>query len=304
MNSGILKASGFAALLLAFAGPVWSPAAADPVSPPTPITPASTSVPGDRLTSNFSSFAGSSENATSLVYGLRTGSSITLTDPVIVGGPPPVSTTFTAPTKPMGYGNIRIALSLAQAQLASQGITNPSATELQGALMGTTVTGPGGTTTTDGVLQMRASGMGWGQIAHSMGYKLGPIMSGRQTFETPIPTPTPHATTTGSSVTTAAGSASHSATTAKGKGIVTGTGAAASGGNKHIVTAASGAPGGGSKSVTTGAGNAAHGSSSGITTGLSHASASASGVMTAAGGKAGSNPNSHATSNGKGSGKL
>lgn len=303
MNSGFLKTSCYAALLLAFAGPVWSPAAAAPVSAPAPTT----TVPGSGLAAQFTDFAGSPENSASLVNGLRTGNPITLTDPLVVGGPPPVSTTFTAPTKPMGYGNVRIALSLAQAQLASQGITNPTATELQGALLGTTVTGPGGTTTTDGVLQMRASGMGWGQIAQSMGYKLGPIMSGRQTFVSPrpTPTPTPHVTTTRSSVTTAAGVASHGAATAKGKGVVTGTGAsAASGGNKHVVTAAGGAPGGGgSKSVTTGAGHAAHGQASGITTGLGHASANASGAMTAAGGKAGGNPNSNAGGNGKGAGK-
>jgi hypothetical protein len=274
-------------------------------------------VPGSGLAASFTDFAGSPQNSASLVNGLRTGSPITLTDPIAVGGPPPVSTTFSPPTKPMGYGNVRIALSLAQAQLASQGITNPTATELQGALMGTTVTGPGGTTTTDGVLQMRASGMGWGQIARSQGYKLGPIMSGRQTFVTP--TPTPHATTTRSSITTAAGVTSHGAATAKGKGVVTGTGASASsGGNKNVVTAAGGAPGGGSKGVTTGAGHAnghasgvttgaghaAHGQTSGITTGLGHASVNASGAMTAAGGKAGGNPNSHAGGNGKGGGKL
>lgn len=327
MNPGIRKTSCYAALLLAFAAPVWSPAVADPAPAPLPApVPApvsapqpSTTVPGGGLATNFTDFAGSPENSASLVNGLRTGSPITLTDPVVVGGPPPVSTTFTPPTKPMGYGNVRIALSLAQAQLANQGITNPTATELQGALMGTTVVGPGGTTTTDGVLQMRASGMGWGQIAHSQGYKLGPIMSGRQTFVTaaPTPTPTPHATTTRSSVTTAAGVASHGASTAKGKGVVTGA-SASSGGNKHVVTAAGGTPGGGGKGVTTGAGHAnghasgvttgagtaVHGQASGITTGLGHASANASGAMTAAGGKAGGNPNSNAGGNGKGGGKL
>ena len=317
MNSGFLKKSFYAALLLAFAGPVWSPAAAaDPVPAqlpaPLPAPEPATTVPGAKLTSNFTDFAGSTENAASLVHGLRTGSPITLTDPLVIGGPPPVSTTFTPPTKPMGYGNVRIALSLAEAQLASEGITNPTATELQGALMGTTVTGPGGTTTTDGVLQMRASGIGWGKIANTMGYKLGPVMSGRQTFVAPTPTPhptpipTPHTTKTGSSVTTAAGVAGAGATAGRGKGIVTGTGAAASGGNKHVVTAAGGAPGSGNagKGVTTGAGHAAHGHSSGITTGLGHASANASGAVTAAGGgKAGGNPNSHAGGNGKGGGK-
>lgn len=263
------------ALAFVLAGPACSTAIADPV-------PANAAVPGDKLISSFSGFAGSPENSASLVNGLRTGSPITLTDPAVVGGPPPVSTTFTSPAKPMGYGNIRIALSLAEAQLASQGITNPTALELQGALIGTTTTGPGGTTTTDGVLQMRASGMGWGKIADSMGYKLGPVISGHQTV---VPT-----TTGRSSVTTGAGISSN--------GVV-GAGGKTSGG----------------KGVVTGAGNATtHGQSKGVTTGLGQASANAGGVttaaggkaggvMTAAGGKAGGNAGSNAGGNGKGVGK-
>jgi hypothetical protein len=252
------------ALAFALAGPASSTAVADPV-------PATAAVLGDKLITSFSGFAGSPENSTSLVHGLRTGSPITLTDPAVAGGPPPVSTTFTSPAKPMGYGNIRIALSLAETQLASQGITNPTATELQGALIGTTTTGPGGTTTTDGILQMRASGMGWGTIADTMGYKLGPVVSGHQTF---VPTATGR-----SSVTTAAG--------------IPGNGVVASGGKAS-----------GGKNVVTGAGNTtAHGQSKGITTGLGHASSSAGGVTTAAGGKAGGASASHAGGNGKAIGK-
>ena len=179
----------------------------------------------------------------------------------------------------MGYGNVRIALSLAEAQLASQGISNPTATELQGALMGSTTIGPAGTTTTEGVLQMRASGMGWGQIANTMGYKLGPIMSGKQTV---VPT-----TAMGSSVTTAAGTQGAGIPGAKGKGVVTGNGIA------------TGSP----KNVTTGAGGASQSQSSGITTGLGHASSNAGGVVTAAGNKAGGNAAGNAGGNGKGAGK-
>lgn len=264
MNPKIPRKFCCVALALALAGPACSTAIADPV-------PATAAVPGDKLITSFSGFAGSPENSASLVNGLRTGTPITLTDPAVVGGPPPVSTTFTSPAKPMGYGNIRIALSLAEAQLASQGITNPTATELQGALIGTTTTGPGGTTTTDGVLQMRASGMGWGKIADTMGYKLGPVISGHQTF---VPT-----TTGRSSVTTGAGISGHGVATAGaksagGKGIVTGTGSAPT-----------------------------QGQYKGVTTGLGHASSSAGGVTTAAGGKAGGNPASNAGGNGKGVGK-
>ena len=284
MTSSMLSATCLAALLIALAGAVCLPAIADPV-------PATATTPSGKLTASFSDFAGSPENSASLVNGLRTGAPITLTDPVVAGGPSPNSTTFTSPARPMGYGNVRIALSLAQAQLASEGITNPTAAELQGALVGKTYVGPEGTTTTDGVLQMRASGMGWGRIANTMGFKLGPVVSGKQTFVA-----TDRAD---SSVTTAAGPG---ASAGRAKGVATASGAA-SDGNKGVVTGSSGTAGGG-KGVVTGAGNAAHGQSSGITTGLGHASANAAGVTTASGSRAGGNAGANAGGNGaKGGGK-
>lgn len=113
-----------------------------------------------RTSPRFESFAGSSGNYASLATGLRTGSAITLR-----GSGETVS--FNAPTKPMGYGNVTRSLDLAQRQLAAQGISNPTPSQLQAAMMGGTVTGPNGTVTYTGVLQQRASGMGWGQIAHA-----------------------------------------------------------------------------------------------------------------------------------------
>ena len=266
--------------------------------------PVTATTPSGKLVAGYSDFAGSPENSASLVNGLRTGAPITLTDPAVVGGPPPNSTTFTSPTKPMGYGNVRIALSLAQTQLASEGITNPTAAELQGALIGRTYVGPEGTTTTDGVLQMRASGMGWGKIANTMGYKLGSVVSGKQTMvatnrvDNSVTTATGPGASAGRAkgVVTASGAASDGS-----KGVVTGSGSTP-GGNKGVVTGSSGAAGGG-KGVVTGAGNAAHGQSSGITTGLGHASANAGGVTTAAGTKAGGNAGANAGGGGKGGGK-
>jgi hypothetical protein len=334
MNSPTLIAARFAALLIALAGAVCSPAVADPV-------PATAATPSGKLAASFSDFAGSPENSASLVNGLRTGAPITLTDPAIAGGPPPNSTTFTSPTKPMGYGNVRIALSLAQAQLASEGISNPTAAELQGALVGRTYVGPEGTTTTDGVLQMRASGMGWGKIANTMGYKLGPVVSGKQTLvasdraDNSVTTAVGPGASAGRAkgVATASGGVSDGnkgVVTGSGgasdgsKGVVTGSGGApgggkgvvtgssgAAGGGKGVVTGSSGAGGGGKgvvtgssgagggKGVVTGAGNAAHGQSSGITTGLGHASANAGGVTSAAGSKAGANAGGGAKGGGK-----
>lgn len=293
MISLTLNATRHVALLIVLAGPVCAPAVADPV-------PATAATPSGKLVASFSDFAGSPENSASLVNGLRTGTPITLTDPAVVGGPPPNSTTFTAPTKPMGYGNVRIALSLAQARLASEGITNPTAAELQGALIGRTYAGPDGVTTTDGVLQMRAAGMGWGKIANTMGYKLGPVMSGKQTLVAThqmADTTVTKAATPNVSVAKPKGVVSASDGVSDGsRGGVTGPGTT-SGSGKGIVTGASGTAAG--KGVVTGAGNVAHGQSGGITTGLGHGASSAGGVTTAAGNRAGGN----AGSSGKGGGK-
>jgi hypothetical protein len=111
----------------------------------------------EQLISRYTAFAGSKENANSLVTGLRDGKQVTLTRGT-------TKETFTPPTGKMGYGNIDNALALAEASLAKQGITNPTPTQLEAALVGK-----------DGILQMRAAGQGWGQIAHSMDIKLGDV---------------------------------------------------------------------------------------------------------------------------------
>lgn len=135
--------------------------------------------PATKIEHRFESFSGSSANSASLVTGLRTGGSITL-----VGSGE--TTTFLSPARPMGYGNITRALDFAQRQLAASGIKDPTPTELQAALMGGTVTGPRGRVTYEGVLQMRADGMGWGQIAHAIGVHPGlgaPVASRSVTAE-------------------------------------------------------------------------------------------------------------------------
>jgi hypothetical protein len=116
----------------------------------------------ERTSPRFESFAGSRDNYSSLATGLRTGGAITLT-----GSGETVS--FNSPTKPMGYGNITRSMDLAQRQLAAQGITNPTPTQLQAAMTGGTIKNADGTVKTyDGVLKLRADGMGWGQIARKV----------------------------------------------------------------------------------------------------------------------------------------
>jgi hypothetical protein len=261
-----------------------------PVNPPpavTTTTTASESTRGGggspaetRIVSSFSTWAGSEDNARSLVTGLRQGREVTLTAPS-EPAPGNTSTTFTSPTRPMGYGNVRIALSLAREQLAQSGITEPTPAQLETALMGgsITTTGAGGATTTryPGVLQMRADGMGWGQIANSMGVKLGHVMSGKTSL---APVQTTAGTAAAGSTSTASGARSGittgggaSSTTAalgrgnsawahqthpRGAGIVTANGNSAAG-----VGAGTRAHGGGSSAgIVTGAGVAAGGGNS------------------------------------------
>jgi hypothetical protein len=102
-------------------------------------------------------------NGASLQQGLRTGSEITLT------GPSGERAAFTPPTGKMGNGEAERAITLANRDLASAGITNPTPQQTEAALMGGTVTNAQGEKTDmPGVLQLRSQGMGWGQIANTI----------------------------------------------------------------------------------------------------------------------------------------
>jgi hypothetical protein len=96
---------------------------------------------------------GSEANATTLVNGLRDGTDFKIG-----------STSFDPPTGKMGYGNVDIALALAQKSLPE----NPTPEQLKAALIGTSAK--------PGILAQRAAGQGGGQIAQSMGFKLGEVM--------------------------------------------------------------------------------------------------------------------------------
>lgn len=115
-----------------------------------------------QLIGRYTELAGSKQNATSLVTGLRDGKEVRLANGRTVE-------TFTPPTGKMGYGNIDNALALAQESLADQGITKPTPAQLEAALMGDK------NLKLEGILQMRADGKGWGQIAQSLGFKLGDV---------------------------------------------------------------------------------------------------------------------------------
>ena len=125
--------------------------------------------PEQRLVEKYDRFAGSERNARELVEGLRNDSQIDLSR----GGR---TTSFKPATDKMGYGNVDLALGLAKASLAEHGIHNPTPEQIRAALNGGTVTTKSGQRVTlPGVLKLRASGMGWGQIAHKVGVKVGDV---------------------------------------------------------------------------------------------------------------------------------
>ena len=151
---------------------------------------ADASVPKDRLVDRYSGVEGFPEDATDIVSDLRSGGDFTTTTtetkPVLntdgtqATNPDgslkfeTVTTTATIenPNGPMGWGEVNITLAMAEKLIAAG-----DAATLDEALTGTSVTNADGTvTTTDGLLQMRADGMGWGQIAKELGFKLGSVV--------------------------------------------------------------------------------------------------------------------------------
>lgn len=178
MNSNHLRST---LICLAVLGALsTAPAMAQSATPiDTSVSTATTSHESTRLSNEFASFAGSDTNSQALVSGLRDGTAITLDDVTTNadGTTTTTPTTFQPATGKMGYGNVKIALSLAEATLAKGGITDPTATELAAALNGGTLVLADGTSIDlKGVLAQRAAGEGWGQIAKADGFKLGDVM--------------------------------------------------------------------------------------------------------------------------------
>ena len=108
----------------------------------------------DDLIAKYTALAGSKQNATSLVSGLRDGKQVKLTSGR-------TTETFTPPTGKLGYGNVDHTLALAGASLQQKGITRPTPAQLEAAVMDIT--------------RRRADGKGWGPIAEAKGFKLGEV---------------------------------------------------------------------------------------------------------------------------------
>ncbi|MGN6313531.1 MAG: hypothetical protein ACTHMO_07215 [Rhodanobacteraceae bacterium] len=151
-------------------------------------TTTTTSTVATRLANRYATFAGSESNAEALVNALRNGTSATLdtTTTTTVTNPDGTTSTSTTTTPTaiqpatgkMGWGNVNIALALAQDELKQMGITQPTADQINAVLNGGTITSADGSSQSlQGVLALRAQGEGWGQISHTLGFKLGDVVS-------------------------------------------------------------------------------------------------------------------------------
>jgi hypothetical protein len=229
-------------------------------------TTSTSSTPATNISNEYSYFL-KNVNSQQVVNGLRNGQwTTTITDPQ-------TNTTTTStqslPTGKMGYGNVKISLALAQQSLSQQGITQPTSQQLYTALAGGQMVAGDPTTTSTGILQMRADGMGWGQIAQKYNVKLGQLMSGKQPASTTTTTSTTSTATSSKGSTTASGKSSStvtgngngnafSGTKSQDSGIVSASGRSAgtySSSNGNGIVSGSGRSIGQTGGIVTGAGN-------------------------------------------------
>jgi len=246
-------------------------------------TSSASSTPATNISNEYNYFL-KNVNSQEVVNDLRNGQwTTTVTDPTTHTT---TTTTQPLPTGKMGYGNVKISLALAQQSLSQQGITQPTSQQLYTALAGGQMVPGEATTTTTGILQMRADGMGWGQIAQKYDVKLGQLMSGKQPASTTTASTT---STTTKGVTTAGGKSSttftgkrnenaFSGTKSQDSGIVSASGRSAgtySSSNGNGIVSGSGRSIGQTGGIVTGAGNGnqygasagSHGSGGGVGTG-------------------------------------
>lgn len=157
------------ACCLAFAAP------AAPAAETTTTVVGTSATTETKLVQEFAGFLGGEAQARAVVSGLRQGTAFDLSAETATPGGSGTTTTTTTidpPTGTLGYGNVRITLRMAEAQLAQMGITQPTTEELSAVLLGGTLNG----TEVNGILALRADGMGWGQIAREYGMTVGQLM--------------------------------------------------------------------------------------------------------------------------------
>jgi hypothetical protein len=248
-------------------------------------TSSASSTPEANISNDYSYFL-KNVDSKQVVTDLRSGQwTTTTTDPTTNTT---TTTTEALPTGKMGFGNVKISLALAQESLRQQGIVQPTAEQLHTSLMGGQMVPGDSTSTTNGILQMRSEGMGWGQIAQKYDVKLGQLMSGKQPGATTATSTT--GTTASKGITTASGKSSSTVT---GKG--NGKSFAGSESQGNGIVSASGRTSGASSSSGSQGGR-------GIVSGSGRSVGQTSGIVTGAGASGGNQYGASAGGNGNGGG--
>lgn len=121
-----------------------------------------------RLAARFLHLAGTEENAMALVLALRSGSTVQLAAVAARASDVPEMVALELPTPPMTWNDVRITLLNTQDQLVRAGIMKPTLDQLQAALLGGEITTfDGSPMVMRGVLQLRAEGLSWLDIARA-----------------------------------------------------------------------------------------------------------------------------------------
>lgn len=116
----------------------------------------------ERLISEFGGWIGDRHDADQLVTTLRSGR------PTATEG----AASITPATGPLGYGEVRLALKLAQGALAQQGVQYPDSAQLRAALHGGSLRTAQGEQMMDGVLPQKTQGVGWAAMAERYGLSM------------------------------------------------------------------------------------------------------------------------------------
>jgi hypothetical protein len=121
-----------------------------------------------RLAARFQHLAGTEDNAMALVLALRSGTTVQLAAPAARANGVPDMLALEVPTPPMTWNEVRITLLNTQDQLVRAGIMKPTLEQLHAALLGgEVITLDGASMVMRGVLQLRAEGLSWLDIARA-----------------------------------------------------------------------------------------------------------------------------------------
>lgn len=155
----------FVAVWVVWAVGWLTPAYAGP-APASPPAHSAEHASTQRLIAEFTPWVGSRDETRDLVLALRTGRASAETGPASLA---PV-------TGPLGYGEVRLALKMAQGVLQQQGVPYPSPDQLRVALHGGGLNTAQGEVVVPGVLTQKMLGSSWATLARAYGVSVQDVL--------------------------------------------------------------------------------------------------------------------------------